>query len=49
MKYLTKLKQLLYIVANDNNNVNISKLSHEIGVSRATVLNYLHYMKNAVY
>lgn len=47
MKYLTKLKQLLYIVANDNNNVNISKLSHEIGVSRATVLNYLHYMKNA--
>ena len=47
LKYLTKLKQLLYIVANDNNNVNISKLSHEIGVSRATVLNYLHYMKNA--
>ena len=34
-------------MANDNNNVNISKLSHEIGVSRATVLNYLHYMKNA--
>lgn len=47
LKYLTKLKQLLYIVANDSSNINISKLSNEIGVSRATVLNYLHYMKNA--
>ena len=47
LKYLTKLKQLLYIVANGNSNINISKLSTQIGVSRATVLNYLHYMKNA--
>ena len=47
LKYLTKLKQLLYIVANGNSNINISKLSARIGVSRATVLNYLHYMKNA--
>ena len=30
-----------------NSNINISKLSAQIGVSRATVLNYLHYMKNA--
>ena len=44
---LTKLKQLLFIVANGNSNINISKLSAQIGVSRATVLNYLHYMKNA--
>lgn len=44
---MTKLKQLLYIVANGNSNINISKLSTQIGVSRATVLNYLHYMKNA--
>ena len=42
------LKQLLYIAAKDNTcNVNISKLSGLIGVSRATVLNYLNYMKNA--
>lgn len=48
LKYLVKLKQLLYIVAIDANcNVNISKLSAAIGVSRATVLNYLTYMKNA--
>lgn len=48
LKYLSKLKKLLYLVAKDSNcNVNISKLSNEIGVSRATVLNYLYYMKNA--
>ncbi len=48
LKYLVKLKQLLYIAAKDNTcNVNISKLSGLIGVSRATVLNYLNYMKNA--
>ena len=47
LKYLTKLKRLLYIVAKGNGNINISRLSGEIGVSRATILNYLHYMKNA--
>lgn len=48
LKYLVKLKQLLYVAAIDSNcNVNISKLSAAIGVSRATVLNYLNYMKNA--
>lgn len=48
LKYLVKLKQLLYIAAIDTScNVNISKLSAAIGVSRATVLNYLNYMKNA--
>lgn len=47
LKYLTKLKQLLYAVAKGNGNINISRLSAEIGVSRATISNYLHYMKNA--
>ena len=48
LKYLIKLKQLLYLVATDSNEgVNISKLSTSIGVSRATVLNYLNYLKNA--
>lgn len=48
LKYLVKLKQLLYIAAKEYGcNVNISKLSQEIGVSRATVSNYLNYMKNA--
>lgn len=48
LKYLIKLKQLLYLAARDTGcNVNISKLSDTIGVSRATVLNYLNYMKNA--
>lgn len=48
LKYLSKLKQLLYIVAKDSScTANISKLSHETGVSRATVQNYLNYMRNA--
>ncbi|MDE6451904.1 MAG: AAA family ATPase, partial [Odoribacter sp.] len=48
LKYLVKLKQLLYVAAIDPNcSVNISKLSAAIGVSRATVLNYLNYMRNA--
>lgn len=48
LKYLVKLKQLLYNAAIDTTcNVNISKLSAAIGVSRATILNYLNYMKNA--
>lgn len=48
LKYLVKLKQLLYNAAIDTScNVNISKLSTAIGVSRATVMNYLNYMKNA--
>lgn len=48
LKYLKKLKQLLYVVAMDSScNVNISRLSSAIGVSRATVLNYLNYMHNA--
>ncbi|MDR1274121.1 MAG: AAA family ATPase [Odoribacteraceae bacterium] len=48
LKYLWKLKELLYMVAIERyHNVNISKLSHGVGISRATVLNYLHYLKDA--
>ena len=48
LKYLIKLKQLLYLMAIDKQcTVNVSRLSTEIGVSRATVVNYLNYMKNA--
>lgn len=48
LKYLSKLKQLLYLAAIDTNyNVNVSKMSAAIGVSRATVLNYMNYMRNA--
>ena len=48
LKYIVKLKQLLYLVAMDSREgVNISKLSTAIGVSRATVLNYLNYLNNA--
>lgn len=48
LKYLVKLKQLLYMVAVDATcAVNVSKLSAAIGVSRATVMNYLSYMRNA--
>lgn len=48
LKYLMKLKQLLYLVANaPDHHVNVSKLSQDVGVSRATILNYLYYMKDA--
>lgn len=48
LTYLPKLKRLLYTVAiTGGTNINISKLSNEIGVSRATILNYLRYMKDA--
>lgn len=48
LKYLPKLKQLLYLVASQGSSVpNISKLSSEIGVSRATIMNYLYYLREA--
>lgn len=48
LSYLPKLKKLLYIVCtNYKANLNITKLSAEIGVSRATIQNYLTYMKDA--
>ena len=48
LKYLPKLRKLLYIVANEVPfSPNISKISNEIETSRATVMNYLRYLKNA--
>lgn len=48
LKYLIKLKQLLYAASTDVTcNVNVSRLSSVVGISRATVLNYLNYMHNA--
>ncbi len=48
LKYLSKLRKLLYIVANEVPlSPNVSKLSTEIETSRATVMNYLRYLKNA--
>lgn len=48
LKYLPKLKQLLYLIASQGSSQpNISKLSSKIGVSRATIMNYLHYLREA--
>jgi uncharacterized protein len=48
LKYLPKLRKLLYIIANEVPfTPNISKISNEIETSRATVMNYLRYLKNA--
>jgi uncharacterized protein len=48
LKYLSKLRKLLYITAKEVPfTPNVSKLSTEIETSRATVMNYLRYLKNA--
>lgn len=48
LKYLPKLRKLLYIIAKEAPfSPNVSKLSSEIETSRATVMNYLRYLKNA--
>jgi len=48
LKYLPKLRKLLYIIAKEVPfTPNVSKLSTEIDTSRATVMNYLRYLKNA--
>ncbi len=48
LKYLPKLKQLLYILASQAPcQPNVSKLSSAIGVSRATIMNYLYYLREA--
>ncbi len=48
LKYLPKLRKLLQVV---NNQVpftpNVSKLSNDVETSRATIMNYLRYLKNA--
>jgi len=47
-KYLSKLRKLLYIIATQTPfTPNVSKLAAAIKTSRATVMNYLRYLKNA--
>lgn len=46
--YLCKLRQLLYLVGIQQNDfTNVSALSNDISVSRATVMNYLKYLSDA--
>ena len=48
LKYLSRIKKLLYLLAIDNGNApNVSRLAEEIGTSRATVMNYLKYLEEA--
>ncbi len=47
LKYLPKLRKLLYSIAKAAPlQPNVSRLSQEIETSRATVMNYLNYLKN---
>ena len=48
LKYLLKLKKLLYLLAsNGHRSPNVSWLADEIGLSRATVMNYIKYLADA--
>lgn len=48
LKYLSKLKKLIYELSEDMPHTpNISQLSNSIETSRATVMNYLKYLRNA--
>lgn len=48
LQYLPKLRKLIQLIADEAPfSPNISKLSSEIEVSRATLVNYLNYLKNA--
>ena len=48
LKYLSKLKKLLYIIScNVPFQPNVSKLANDVETSRATIMNYLKYLKNA--
>lgn len=48
LKYLSKLRKLLHIIATEAPfTPNVSKLATEVQTSRATVMNYLKYLKNA--
>ena len=48
MKYLPKLRRLIQFIGNHAPvSPNISKMSQDVEASRATVLNYLRYLKNA--
>ncbi|MEI8112084.1 MAG: AAA family ATPase [Bacteroidia bacterium] len=48
LQYLPKLRKLLQIIASQVPfSPNVSKLSSDVQTSRATIMNYLRYMKNA--
>jgi predicted AAA+ superfamily ATPase len=48
LAYLTKIRKLLYILGQNAPCVpNISQLSNDVSISRATVMNYIKYLKDA--
>jgi len=48
LKYLSKIKKLLYLLAvNGNTAPNVSQLAHDMQTSRATVMNYIKYLSDA--
>jgi hypothetical protein len=48
LKYLPKLRKLLHIIASEAPfTPNVSKLAASVETSRATIMNYLNYLKNA--
>jgi len=48
LKYLSKIRKLLFLIMNSAPAApNVSQLSIEIGVSRATIMNYIKYLKDA--
>lgn len=48
LKYLSKIRKLLYLImGNAPGPANISQLSVEIQTSRATIMNYIKYLKDA--
>ena len=48
LKYLPKIRKLLYLLmVNSPAAPNVSRLSKEIDISRATIMNYMKYLKDA--
>ncbi len=48
LKYLSKIRKLLYLLMNSApSGPNVSQLSVEIETSRATIMNYIKYLKDA--
>lgn len=48
LKYLSKIKKLLYLLAVDGSKTpNVSQLANDIQTSRATVMNYIKYLTDA--
>jgi predicted AAA+ superfamily ATPase len=48
LKYLTKIKQLFYLLTMSGSTVpNVSQLAQELGMSRATVMHYIKYLEEA--